>query len=268
MSWFRQLDRHRGSRPRCVLMVEGSREEVANRFTQLVNLPDVTVSSSDVWIPYGKPRWEDGSWDIKPSHEAILSKPNTLVAPLIQAQLRTWWLAVSRGANAPNWDIATTCSIKGEPGLLLIEAKAHGKELSEAGKPRPKSSNGWKNHERIGLVIAEASEHFQIATGECWDLSRDHHYQLSNRFAWSWKLASLGIPVILLYLGFLNAQEMAADGPLFRTESEWTRTLRAHSRGTVAEMCWGEWMDFSSVPLIASTRGVYQSFNYDYETSS
>ena len=35
------------------------------------------------------------------------------------------------------------------------------------------------------------------ATGLQWGLSRDDHYQLSNRFAWCWKLATLGIPVVL-----------------------------------------------------------------------
>ena len=44
MSWFKQLDKHRGSRPRCVLMVDGSREEVASRLTRLTDLPDVVVS--------------------------------------------------------------------------------------------------------------------------------------------------------------------------------------------------------------------------------
>ena len=65
----------------------------------------------------------------------------------------------------------------------------------------------------------------------------DHHYQLSNRFAWLWKLASLGIPVVLLYLGFLNAQDMTDDGPLFRSEEEWTRAMKDHRRGAVDETC-------------------------------
>ena len=54
----------------------------------------------------------------------------------------------------------------------------------------------------------------KLPTGQ-WALSTRHHYQLSNRFAWSWKLAMLGVPVVLLYLGFLNAQDMQDDGDLF-----------------------------------------------------
>jgi hypothetical protein len=41
-----------------------------------------------------------------------------------------------------------------------------------------------------------------------WTLSRDSHYQLTNRFAWAWKLASMGVPVVLGYLGFQGAAEM------------------------------------------------------------
>ncbi len=261
MSWFRQLDKHRGSRPRCVLMVEGSREEIASRLTRLVNLPDVIISPSDRWTPYGKPTWKDGSWNTKPGSEVVLSKPNSLVPPSIQRQLQDWWLAVPGRANAPNWDIAATCKIKGEPGLVLVEAKAHGKELSATGKSRPASPNGRKNHDRIGLAIAEAAAQFQLETGKRWDISRDHHYQLSNRFAWSWKLASLGIPVVLLYLGFLNAQDMANDGPLFRSEAEWTHVLKDHCRDAVDETCWGAWLDIAGVPLITLIRGIDQPFD-------
>ena len=66
--------------------------------------------------------------------------------------------------------------------------------------------------------------------GGDWMLSRDHHYQLSNRFAWSWKPASIGVPVVLLYLGFLNAQGTVGDGRLFPSGAEWTYALKDHAR--------------------------------------
>ena len=257
MSWFRQLDNSRGSRPRCVLLMDGDREEVARRLTRLVGLPDVAISPDDKWMPRGKPlKREDGSWNKEPSNEVILSKPNHLVLPSIQQQLKTWWLQYPRGANAPNWDIASTCKIKGESGLLLVEAKAHGKELGEQDK-----SDSRKNREQIGRAIAEANREFQSMTGGQWCLSLDHHYQLSNRFAWSWKLASLGIPVVLLYLGFLNAQDMACDGPLFSCEAEWERTLKNYCQDVVDEACWGEWQHFARVPFIALIRETEQPFD-------
>ena len=264
MSWLRQLPnrQRRGSRPRCLLFVDGSRREVSGRLTRLVDLPDVTVSARDRWAPFGKPVFIDGTWDTQPSGEVVLSEPNGLVPHSIQRQLQTWWLAVPRGANAPNWDIVSTCNIRGEPGLLLVEAKAHSNELDRGGKSlgSDASPNSIKNHERIDVAIAEAATQFQEATGKRWDISRDHHYQLSNRFAWSWKLASLGIPVVLLYLGFLNAHDMGDRGRVFRSEAEWRRTLKDHSRYVIEETCWEEWLDFCGVPFIAIIRGIDQPF--------
>ena len=48
-----------------------------------------------------------------------------------------------------------------------------------------------------------------------WALSSKRHYQLSNRFAWAWKLADLRLPVVLVYLGFLKANEMRKYGEPF-----------------------------------------------------
>jgi hypothetical protein len=234
-------------------MMEGSREEVANRLTRLVDLPDVVVSPDDKWMPCGKPlKREDGKWDTKPTDEAQFGNPKkrtTLLQPEIHRKLTDWRLAVHQGImTTPNWDITSTCTVRGEPGLLLVEAKAHAVALDLRGKRlnRAASLNSQENHKQIGWAIAKASDGLASTTGKPWGLSRDHHYQLSNRFAWSWKLASLGIPVVLLYLGFLNAQDMAE--PLFRSEAEWTRAIRDHCRSAVDERCWGEWLDFAGVP--------------------
>ena len=267
MGWFRKLGKdYRGSRPRCLLMVDGNREEVASRLTRLVNLHDVVVSPNDKWIPCGKPVLRDGSWDKTPALEIELDKPNDLVCGQIQLELKTWWLAVSgkgRGARTLNWDIASTCTVRGQCGLLLIEAKAHTNELDIKGKPLKEcaSQNSQENHNQIGRAIVEASDGLALATGRSWGLSRDHHYQLSNRFAWSWKLASLGIPVVLLYLGFLNAQEMVDRGPMFRSEMEWARALKEHSHGVVDGTCWGEWLDIAGTPFIALIKGKDQLFD-------
>ena len=243
MSWLDQLGKDkRGSRPRCVLLMDGEKDEVASRLTQLVGLPDeVSVAPSDRWMPYGKPvQRKDGSWNKTPVNEARLNRPNNLVDSKIQKELQAWWLAVVRGAaNTPNWDIASTCMIRGEGGLLLVEAKAHKKELCDNGS----SVGNQRNHDQIGRAIAEANKAFQAVMGKKWGLSRDSHYQLSNRFAWSWKLASLGIPVVLVYLGFLNAQDMARKGQLFQSEADWERTLKDYCDGVVDDTCWGQWLE-------------------------
>ena len=81
------------------------------------------------------------------------------------------------------------------------------------------------------------------------------------RFAWSWKLVSFGIPVVLVYLGFLNAEDMKDQGKIFCSDANWENALRGYSEGVVDNTCWGEWMDFCGVPLLPLIRGYYQSFD-------
>ncbi len=264
MAWWEQLGKDkRGSRPRCVLLMDGDKKEVANRLNRLVGLPDeVVIAANDRWMPYGKPvQKEDGSWDTTPAKEARLHNPTDLLAPNISKRLKNWWLAVPKGAT-PNWDIASTCCIRGKPGLLLVEAKAHGCELDSSGKSLKKNApeDTLKNHEQIGCAIAEAAAGLRSATGRSWKISRDKHYQLSNRFAWSWKLASLGIPVVLLYLGFLEAKDMADDGPLFRSVEEWERVLKDHCQSAIDNTCWEKWMHVNGVPLLPLIRVFDQPF--------
>ena len=76
MVWWNQLEDNQGSRSRCMLLVDGNREEVANRLTQLVDIPEkVVIDHSDRWMPYGKPvQREDDSWDNTPAKEAQLDE--------------------------------------------------------------------------------------------------------------------------------------------------------------------------------------------------
>ena len=247
-SWWRALDKHRGSRPRCVLLVDGTRHAVAARLTDLVGLPDVAVSPNHFWMPRGKPVKTGKEWDKGPAAEARLDRDARFVAPEVRRQLFDWWLEIVP-ANTPNWDVASRCKIEGREGLLLVEAKAHSNELSNAGKPKPRTVNGWKNHEQIGSAIEQAQAGLGCVAGESWGLSRDSHSQLSNRFAWSWKLAAIGVPVVLLYLGFLNAEDMAQDGEPFRLEGDWARALKDHARGVVDDSCWGRRLEVNGTPF-------------------
>ena len=64
-AWWKSLGKdNRGSRPRCVLLTDGSSQEVATRITDLVGLPDVTVSASDLWLPMGKPFRTNKGWPV------------------------------------------------------------------------------------------------------------------------------------------------------------------------------------------------------------
>ena len=206
--WWHDLDKRRGSRPRCVLLVDGTRRAVAARLTDLVGLPEVAVSPNDFWMPRGKPIKTGKGWDKEPVAEARLDRSAEFVAPEVRRKLRDWWLEIVRGANTPNWDLATTCTIEGEkgnPGYL------HNRGLHSKGAPggsqgpfervvkrgKPEAPHGERMEKpgerrrpgnRAGQGAMNAGARARHVARP-WGLSRDSHYQLANRFAWSWKLA-------------------------------------------------------------------------------
>jgi hypothetical protein len=89
-----------------------------------------------------------------------------------------------------------------------LTKEAAGRRLAEGDSMQRTAS-----HETIGAAIESARMGFEAGTRLAWHISRDSHYQISNRFAWSWKLTQLGIPVVLVYLGFLNASDMPMPMP-------------------------------------------------------
>lgn len=247
MSWLDKLENKRGSQPRCVLFMDGEREEVAERLTELVNLPYVKVSPDDKWMPWGK----------SAPGEVELDKAYGLLHSEIRQELAEWWLAVGIGkTRTPVWDIASKCSIGGNPGIIVVEAKAHYNEL----KKRDDSGSDGENRKSIAQAFDKANCSLHSATGGSWNLALTPHYQLSNRFAWSWKLASLGMPVVLVYLGFLNANDMACDSPIFKSEADWKRVLKNYSENTVDNTCWEKRWDFAA-PFIPIIRSCNQPFD-------
>src|SRR6266542_1050241 len=212
----------RGSKPRCHWLAHGTPDQVAARLSALA-APWATVSPADHWMPEG--------FDVRA--EAQLHQAPRLIDLNISRQLAEWWLPAARPeARTPNFDIASTCTINGatRPGLLLIEAKAHDEELKKeaAGRSltRDASLDRKASHGTIGLAIGAARKGLSDATSFEWKISRDVHYQMSNRFAWSWKLAEFGIPVVLVYLGFLKATEMADRGAPFADHATWEILVR------------------------------------------
>lgn len=147
----------------------------------------------------------------------------------IWPKLRSRWLDHPAGANTPNWDVAVSCQIKGKPGFILIEAKANVPEFSRAGKrlDGKASERSRRNHERISAAINEASTALGGPELNV-RLSRDRSYQLSNRIAFSWRLASWGIPVILVYLGFIGDRNIVDVGQPFRDDEDWLRVFNDH----------------------------------------
>lgn len=235
----------RGSRVRCLLLTDGSRPEVAKRLSELARPWGFVDAEHHVWLPRG---FDDPA-------EAKLGKTAGLLSPEHRRLLTDWWLAVPEGANTPNWDIASTATIDGREGLLLVEAKAHSAEIKSEGK---RLGGNVRNDEQIRNALAMASS--ALNRVQCgWALSADSHYQLANRFAWAWKIASLGVPVILVYLGFLYAAEMCDQGAPLEEATAWEQLVKGHAHGVVPESAWSQTISIGSTAL----RGVIRSIHFD-----
>ncbi len=235
-----------GSRLRCLMMTSGSRRQVADCLEELIQPFGIIESKKDHWMPKG----------FLGKAEAQLGRTKSFLSVKQREVLLKWWLKKRRGSQTPNWDIASICKINGQRGLLLVEAKAHGKELK--GNDYCSSTNK-DNRKQIAGAISSASAALNgILPG--WALSRDTHYQLCNRWAWSWKLATLGVPVILVYLGFLNADEMS--GP-FRTAEEWQKFVLHYSEGIVPPTAWTSELNVNGTPVY----GLIRAMDYKWEVT-
>jgi hypothetical protein len=223
------------------MLTDGDRRFVARRLGELIHPYGVVDASRHIWMPKG----------FAQPQEAKIGETDGFLSAEHQEGATSWWLVHRERANTPNWDIACTATIDGREGLILVEAKAHCSELHVEGKPPGNADND----RRIRDAIREADMGLNaILPG--WHLTADSHYQLCNRFAWSWKIATLGIPVILVYLGFLNANEMADIGQPFRSTDEWVNAVRDHARSVVPENAWERSLDIDGTPARALIRAL------------
>jgi hypothetical protein len=229
----------KGSRLRCLMATSLADREVAAFLNQMVQ-PHAQVSAKDSWQPRG----------LLEGAEARLGEAAVFLTADQRETLTTWWLAVRERANTPNWDIVSTCQVDGRQGLVLVEAKAHRGELHRDGKDRGNPENDMC----ISAAIAAANEALGGSTTG-WGLCSGARYQLCNRFAWAWKVASLGVPVVLVYLGFLDSHEMG-DGA-FRAPEAWRSCLLAHADGVVPPGAWEQRLPAGNswfVPIIRAAR--------------
>jgi hypothetical protein len=204
-----------------------SRPEFCVDLLQLISPVEARITARSRWMPRG--------YDAR--QEARLETFGPLVMPDFDwAGFRKWWLVHERGANTPNWDIALSCEIEERPGLILVEAKANIPELSAQGKlSQPDASAAsLANRERISAAITEACTALQkISAGT--SISDRSHYQLSNRVAFAWKLASAGIPTVLVYLGFLADAGIADAGAPFVDDAHWKAAFADYAYAVVPQ---------------------------------
>jgi hypothetical protein len=217
-----KVKEHHGSRIHILNWVK--HPDFTDQLSHLLCPTGAIIQCTDKWMPKGFCNPE----------EARLDRSDILPACVRQI-LQDWWLVYKRGANTPNWDLASTCTIQGQRGLVLIEAKAHVKELNE------NDSCGAKNEANLGRIckaICNASHTLsEVVKGI--DISCCTHYQLANRVAFSWKIASLGIPVILVYLGFLGDKSWQDK---FIDNSHWICELQKYMDKHIPEDFIDQWI--------------------------
>jgi hypothetical protein len=208
----------RGSRKHILRLVENP--NFAERLSQIINSTGVTIQSSDTWMPKGY---------CEPNEARIGWFYQEL--PNIAKDLHDWWLVCKRGANTPNWDLISTCN--GRKGLVIVEAKAHVKELNENDFCGAKNKDNRKQ-------ICQAINGVNQALGA--SLSMDTHYQLANRVAFSWKIASLGVPVVLVYLGFIGDKNMSDVGEPFENDAHWQEVMQKYMKEHIPEKFTDRWI--------------------------
>jgi hypothetical protein len=201
----------RGSRKHVLDWTESP--DFATEFTTLLEPVPVEISASDPMMPRG----------YRAPDEARLDRFGPVWHSAADWDaLQDWWLVHRRGANTPNWDIAAGCTIEGVRGFVLVEAKANRRELKEDGKPlQPDASDASRDNDACIREAVEDANRGWNAIVPGVRLSCDSHYQLANRLAFTWKLARMGIPSVLVYLGFTGDDGLESQLQPFIDEEDW-----------------------------------------------
>lgn len=243
---FKKIMRKKGSKNALMQLLKT--KDFADTLNHLIKPVKASITIYDKWIP-------DANNAEKEAELKDFLKYN--FSPELGEKIHDWWLEVKHPrASTPNWDLVSTCTIEGKKGLLLVEAKAHAEELHTEGKSidSDASADSAKNHERIGKAIEEARLAFNKEISGI-SISRDNCYQLSNRVAHAWWLANQGVPVVLMYLGFLNCQDMN-DGKnkLLTDDEDWQNCFKSHAQNVGVEKIIDQWVDCGESGFITICR--------------
>jgi hypothetical protein len=217
--------------------VRGSRKHILDwvgrttfpeELSALVRPTGATVTERHRWMPRGRDR----------STRARLERfgPHALPAVVEWEALRSWWVAHDGRASTPAWDLVATCDLRGGPGLILIEPRINTSELTSDGKElrgRP-SWRSRENHARIRNAIEEARRGLNAEVLGV-RIRAGSHYRLSSRVAFAWRLASLGLETVLVYLGLTGHAGEAETDQRFRDHDHWLSAFSAHARAVLPD---------------------------------
>jgi hypothetical protein len=223
---------------RCILELISSRN-FTTEINMLLNPTGAVINPSDVWMPKG-------------IHNDIEAELKDFLSDNFSNQLGSdifhWWLAFpSQETKTPNWDFVSTCTINNQKGIILVEGKAHLDELQNESKGKilrsDASENSIANHYKIGKAIEEAKREISVSFADV-AISRDRCYQLSNRVAHAWWLAHNGIPVVLMYLGFIEAEDMKyGKNRIFETPQDWEMCFLDHVKQVGVDTIMDNWVN-------------------------
>ena len=222
----------RGSKMHVLDWIE--RDDFASTLNEMIEATGMMVSQDSERMPR----------NATDQTEARIGKScGGLVPDMLNRQIRNWWLMKHAGANVPNWYLACSATATDcRRGLVLVEAKAHLAEFRNESKG--KGIGNPDNHARIAGAIEEARSALnQGVPGTA--ISIDSWYQLANRIAFAWKLATSGVPTVLIYLAFTGD---AGVGEPFQDDDHWTRTVMSAS-SVIPNSAWERPIDCGAAPL-------------------
>ena len=137
-----------------------------------------------------------------------------------------------RAADAVAPDVVEFCERPREERQCVdVEDVLGARTRCALGADQPLLGN-MQLHERIGLAIGEACAALQLIESSI-AITRDSHYQLSNRVAFAWKLASLGIPTVLTHLGCVGDVGIADVGAPFESPEHFDAVFADYARSVV-----------------------------------
>ena len=273
-----ELSERHGSRRRILELTSAPGAVVAETLSTLID-GFGSIAPSAAWTPRGATapitvRIDEASGIIKnPSHKTALHEwwtgPDVssaaAVPPIDDGMRRRLYGASRLPARLPLFDFAG--ALEGD-GLLIVSAAAHIGELNsdhshqreKAALPQIKralaeASDGWN------AILTAHADNYGFKLSHRVKLSTDSHCRLSYNFALAWKLAQLGIPTVLLYLGFLDALELEPDGRLtFRDHEMWIKCVSEKTSKPLPEEIWD--MEFQ-VPGGAKIAVLRRSMRFD-----
>lgn len=237
----------KGSRNAVINLVE-SKEFIAT-INGLIKDTKAKITVYDNWMPKSSKHYKEAELKYFLKHN---------FQPPLHTDIVKWWLF--KTSTTPNWDLISTCTISGKKGIVLVEAKAHCGELEEESKGKKlnmdASENSNKNHIKIAEAIDEANSAIKHTYSQI-KISRDNCYQLSNRIAHAWWLASQGIPVVLVYLGFLNCKDMDNNRrKLLKNDEEWQACFNQHAKKVGVDTITNNWVDCGASNFITICRSI------------